>query len=420
MTSFNYQGKLGGNGLDTGGLQARRTTGDRDRPQPHADGLASDTPIPTAEGWTPIGELTPGQRVFDRRGNPVPVAAVYPQGEQPLCQVDLDDGGCLLVAEGQPWHTLTHYTRSLIHKGRNSLRNWGPVLIPPTTLEVKQHLLHVSGGCIESGHSIPLARPLRLPDRTLSVDPYILGLWLGDGHSRTATITCHQEDEPHYRRRAEAAGENWRILRMKGQVCTCSLAHPPQPLLLTRLRALGVYRNKHVPAPYLRASEEQRLALLWGLMDSDGTIAANCQAEYTSISEILAAGVLELALSLGQKATLRKDLARLYGRVISDNWRVHFSPTLLVATLPRKVDRLHPALARREPIRLTRLDQRYIRNVSPCGKGEVTAIRLAAGGRFFLAGPHMIPVLGRWPDFQRVVLRTSKPVTPDQVPAGVV
>ena len=331
--------------------------------------------------------------------------------------MDLDDGNCLLVAEGQPWHTLTHYTRSLIHKGQNSLRNWGPVPIPVTTQEVEQRLLHVSGGCIESRHSIPLARPLRLPDRTLSVDPYILGLWLGDGHSGSAAINCHQEDEPHYRRRAEAAGENWRILTMKDQVCTCSLAGPPQPRLLTRLKALGVYINKHVPAPYLRASGEHRLALLWGLMDSDGTIAPNGHAEYTSISKTLAAGVLELAL--WQKATLRKDLAKLYGRVISDNWRVHFSATLMVATLPRKVDRLRPALARREPIPLTRLDQRYIRNVSPCGKGEVTAIRLAAGHRFFLAGAHMIPVLGRRPEFRPAGLRTSKPVSPIKSQQGL-
>ena len=78
MTAFNYHGRLRRNKLDTGSLQAPRTTGDRNRSQPPTDGLASDTAIPTAEGWTPIGELTPGQRVFDRRGNPVPVAAVCP------------------------------------------------------------------------------------------------------------------------------------------------------------------------------------------------------------------------------------------------------------------------------------------------------------------------------------------------------
>ena len=99
--------------------------------------------------------------------------------------------------------------------------------------------------------------------------------------------------------------------------------------------------------------------MLHGLMDSDGHIDARGLAEYTSISHQLALGVLELALTLGQKAVLGKGVATLNGRVISDKWRVLFTPTIYAASLPRKADRLTGFLERREGIPLTRVTTVY-------------------------------------------------------------
>ena len=130
-------------------------------------------------------------------------------------------------------------------------------------------------------HSVPLALPLQLPERPLEIDPYLLGLWLGDGNSREPAITCHIDDEPHYRMRADAAGERWRIRSSSKNVRTCALSRGRIPLSRTRLNALNLLRNKHVPQKYLRSAGPQRLALLQGLMDSDGTIDhRNGVAEY--------------------------------------------------------------------------------------------------------------------------------------------
>ena len=225
-------------------------------------------------------------------------------------------------------------------------------------------MLHESGTLVEAMHSVPLARPLQLPDRPLPIDPYLLGLWLGDGASAAPDITCHPDDEPHYRKRALAAGEQWRIRDSHGprkDILTCTMSHGPEPRFSDRLRDLGVKGNKHIPTLYLRSAYEQRLALLQGLMDFDGYIADRGVAEYTSISHQLARGVLELPLTLGQKAVLGKGVATLYGRVISDKWRVLFTPTIYVASLPRKSNRLTGFLERREGIALTRLMQWYVR-----------------------------------------------------------
>ena len=71
-------------------------------------GLADDTPIPTPDGWTTVGEIAVGQQVFDERGEPCTVVGVYPQGEQPVCRVRFDGKSALLAGARQPWVTLTH------------------------------------------------------------------------------------------------------------------------------------------------------------------------------------------------------------------------------------------------------------------------------------------------------------------------
>ena len=363
-------------------------------------GLADATPIPTPDGWTTVGEIALGQHAFDERGQPCTVIGVYPQGDQPVCWIIFDDWSILTAGVRQPWVTLTHSHRAKIHKETRSLDHWASCLMPPTTEEIGAHLLHESGTLVEAMHSVPLARPLQLPDRPLPIDPYLLGLWLGDGSSVAADITCDTPDEPHYRKRALAAGENWRIRRFGGprkDILTCTMSGEPQPRFLTRLRELGVKGNKHVPTLYLRSGNEQRLALLHGLMDSDGHIDDRGLAEYTSISHRLALGVLELALTLGQKAVLGKGVATLYGRVISDKWRVLFTPTIYPASLPRKTDRLTGFLERREGIPLTRLMQRYIRAASYAGTRRTTEIAVDSPSHLFLASRSMIPARSAGP-----------------------
>ena len=364
-------------------------------------GLAHGTPIPTPDGWTTVGEIAVGQPVFDERGEPCTVVGVYPQGKQPVYLVVFDHKSVLWAGARQSWVTLTHAHRAKIHRETRVLEQWASRLMPFTTEEIAGHLLHESGTLVEAMHSVPVARPLQLPKRHLPIDPYLLGLWLGDGTSVAPDITCDMDDEPHYRKRALAAGEHWRIRDCGGpgkNILTCTMSHGPEPRFSARLRDLGVKGNKFIPTLYLRSAYEQRLALLQGLMDSDGYIADRGVAEYTSISQPLARGVLELALTLGQKAVLGKGVATLYGRVISDKWRILFTPTIYVASLPRKAARLTRFLERREGIPLTRLMQRYVRAAHYTRPLiRTTEIAVDSPSKLFLAGRSMIPALSVGP-----------------------
>jgi hypothetical protein len=268
--------------------------------------LALDTPVPTPDGLVALRDIRVGSTVFDEHGQPCRVTAVYDDIPQRAYRLTFNDGTEVLAGGEHQWVTLT--TGQVIgYLGRDRPRDrhrgprptafprgwasWGSVR---TTDELAATLRTGRGGYV---HNVPLAAPLNLAPRELPVDPYLLGAWLGDGGSRDAV----------------------------------------RPLGLERdLRLLGVLGDKHVPADYLYGSEAQRLALLQGLMDTDGHAGPGDRVEFSSTREHLARAVLWLAASLGQRPRFCKGVARLDGIDHGPKYRVAWRATRQVFTLPRK------------------------------------------------------------------------------------
>jgi intein/homing endonuclease len=229
----------------------------------------------------------------------------------------------------------------------------------------------------ESNHSIPVSGPLRTDDADLPIDPYVLGAWLGDGHSNGGEFTFADEE---IAARIESAGFQ---IEKRGNRYRWQ-AFGLRPLL----RAAGVLGDKHIPSIYLRASIAQRTALLQGLMDTDGTVDINGKCEFCSTSAVLSAQVLELITSLGIKATRSDGIAKLYGRDCGPKYRIHFfRPGLNVFHITRKAARLRAAGEARSEINRTR----YITKVEPCESVPVRCIKVDSPSSLFLASPAMIP-----------------------------
>ena len=147
-----------------------------------------------------------------------------------------------------------------------------------------------------------------------------------------------------------------------------------------------------MPPSYLRASEAQRVELLRGLMDSDGHIYATGRAEFTSTVEQLAEGALELILSLGMKGTLRRSDASAHQTRSQDAFRVQFSPTLCVTSLPRKAETAVEHIQRRAGKRLSKVRQRYIKAVQDAGPAQVTCLAVDSPSGMVVVGQQMLPV----------------------------
>lgn len=196
-----------------------------------------------------------------------------------------------------------------------------------------------------SNFAIRIAEELQLPEADLLVDPYALGAWLGDGYSANGNI-CGIDNEifdkvgrTHRTKEmkvSESHGENLRIVQVVG--------------LKEDLKQLDLLHNKHIPADYLRGSFEQRLALLQGLMDTDGTVDKNGSCELGISDERIMNGALELIRSLGIKASMTmREMSYRYVdrktgeseiRKAKDNYRINFTTNLPVFHLSRKAERL--------------------------------------------------------------------------------
>ena len=171
--------------------------------------------------------------------------------------------------------------------------------------------------------------------------------------------------------------------------------------MVSRLRDLDLLNNKHIPIEYLRASREQRVWLLAGLMDTDGSLDADgSSAVFTSMNEGLAREVLELLVSLGVRGSFRKK--EVYS---GTSYMVEFFPFEGCVTLPRKVERIRVASRGSN----NRLSQRTITNVEKTGKrAQFTCISVDAPDRLFLAGRSMIPTHNSWAIAAALVLDSAR------------
>ncbi len=318
--------------------------------------LALETPIPTPAGWACMGDLCVGDEVIGRDGAPCRVTWVSPVwADRPCYRLTFDDGTAIVADAAHEWLVFSRNDRrALVHRtegwraarrARRQSRGTGakpwvaarnaatppPTKAPPaglirTTAQIAETLKASRGA--ESNWSVPTCGALDMPAVALPIDPYVLGVWLGDGTSSMGSITSADSEIVEELQAAGYAMTKWAAPYLWNAVG-----------LKAQLRALGVLGNKHIPAAYMRASKAQRLALLQGLMDTDGSVDKDGRVEFTGMTERLVRGLWELVLSLGYKATLRTGRATLDGRDCGPKWRVGWSAEEPMFRLSRKAER---------------------------------------------------------------------------------
>lgn len=338
--------------------------------------LALDTPIATPAGWATMGQLRAGDTVFGSDGRPVRVIVAHPvMTDHPCFEVVFDDGERIVADADHIW-TVSRTERN----GRNRRT------VNMTTAEmVAEGPMVERGGKRRNLFSVPVAGALDLPPADLPVDPYLLGVWLGDGNARAPRISVGDEDLEAMRRQIEACGYETNAARER----TCWRVGVFEPGMRGRrgglnakLTALGVIADKHIPAAYMRASGSQRLALLQGIMDTDGGVENGTIAGFTATGRELAEQVRDLAASLGY-------LPRLSRHKLG-HWRVRVQcyRESTVFRLPRKTAALRSEMdGKARPWQNRR---RSIVAINPVPSVPVRCIGVDAPDHLFLAGRALI------------------------------
>jgi deoxycytidine triphosphate deaminase len=338
--------------------------------------LAVSTRIPTTTGWTTMGGVRVGDVVFDERGQPCRVvAASEVMLGRPCLRVVFSDNQEIVADAHHQW--LTFAKRDRDH-GRGH-----PRIV--TTAEMATSL-RTRG---EYTHQVQLAAPVQCAEQDLPVDPYVLGVWLGDGTSAGAVITTADEaiiEEIRGAGYAVAPTPRPLEYRIGGTGHTRNAGsgrYERNGSLSSALRNLGLLGDKRVPAQYLRSSIAQRSALLAGLMDSDGHVDTYGRCEFVSTREVLADAVVELAASLGFRPVKRKKRAVLHGVDHGPCYQVKFTPRRPVFRLPRKLARQKQGGKGHA--------FRAVVDVQRVGSEPVRCIQVSAPSGLFLVGETFIP-----------------------------
>jgi len=270
----------------------------------------------TPTGQKRIGDIQPGDFVIGVNGKPTKVVNVYPQGKKELYRVSFNDGTSVLVCKEHLWsvkasdndkqdyHVLS--TEDMLDPDKSITSN-GIGRNRTKTYQTKTYYKKTNN---QNRWKIPITEPIEFVKSTMPLESYFLGALLGDGGLSTRAVNFSTADLEMLTYLSEYLPEDITIKHKGGYNYTISTSNHRNSIT-QKLRALGLMGtksfNKFIPEIYFTASVKDRLNLIKGLMDTDG-YCGNHGAEFYSISEELAKGMVRLCQSLGGMAKIRKKI----------------------------------------------------------------------------------------------------------------
>ena len=218
--------------------------------------------------------------------------------------------------------------------------------------------------------------------KDLIIEPYLLGLWLGDGTSREGRITNIDKEVIDY---LYTKGVSNKYKDKRNGCLTFRIKG-----LTTKLRKSNLLNNKHIPFDYKTTCKEDRLELLAGLIDTDGFLAKNGRnIEITQKNKQLAEDIVWLSQSVGCHATIHKTIKYCYygGKKREGKYyRIFISRN--VEKIPMKIERKKPRELYDYPknqLHFQRSNLHFAFDVIPLGIDDYYGFEID-GNRLFLLG----------------------------------
>lgn len=329
----------------------------------------------TEDGWEKIGNLQVGDRVIGSNGKPTKIVGVFPQGKRKIFRVIFNDGAETRCCDDHLWLVNTPNRR------RKGLP--GCVL---SLSEIRASLVDRQGN---RRHFIPVVDEAQFPSRNLPIDPYLLGALIGDGGLTQNAVMFSTVDAELLVQIAMAVPEPVQVIPAGGCSYRLSVgngggARKRKNPLSVALKELGLSGcgsdDKFIPVDYLFASAAQRIALLQGLMDTDGYCSKDGTIQFSSNSERLVDECRDLVCSLGGVA--RKNVK------ISASGKFHFTITCAIPYWIKPF-RLSRKLARYTPRRKYQ-PARAFAEVIPDGEEEAVCIEVAARDHLYVTDDYIV------------------------------
>lgn len=334
-------------------------------------GLPLDTEIPTLDGWSTMENLKVGDTVFDKDGKQCKVIVKSEVHHNPCYKIHFSKDISIVADEEHRW--LINFSTHPSTKYKGQLRS--EIM---TTKELYEYLQTYNPKNQYQVPKIYINKELELEEKELPIDPYILGLWLGDGTAESGRIT------------QELNTTSWEIIKSKGFELGENSEHRDKKAetktvygLYPLLRENNLLNNKHIPDIYQRASRNQRINLIRGLMDADGFYDKTHKMFIMSTNYYWQAdGLIKLLSSLGVKSTLNKVNRPGYSKEGTITYDVKF-----------KTSQFNPFLCRNQDIICE--DYKFanyysIKNIEPVDMVPTQCIQVDSPSHTFLCTRHML------------------------------
>lgn len=355
-------------------------------------GLSGDSVL-TPTGWRQYRDLVVGDQVIGSNGTPTQILGVYPQGVVPVSKVTFSDRSSIVVGDDHLWAV---QSRKQIKIGSTNRHVW-------STAELATKQLRLADGSFN--YRIPLVQPVQYAKHDLPIEPYTLGVLLANGHLENPIFSTNDRSVAggvgrlnpdlmvkQYQGGGPGTGSAERYYLRSKHGCT----NP----VINGLRMLGLHgktsHHKFIPETYLRATAEERLLVLQGLLDCDASSGLNKDGSvhqgnvrYYTRSTQLAHGVQEIVHSLGGTASITENDARNgHGHAEPDESKDYVVSIVLPTSISpflfaeEKVQR-HESRGHREPVR-------SVVSVESMGEAEGICIMVEAQDHLYVTQEHIV------------------------------
>jgi len=342
--------------------------------------------ILTPDGWVKMGDIKLGSKVLTPDGSMANVIGVFPQGKKDVYKITFSDGTSAESCIEHLWLTRTQRDRDYNRKGEvKSLE------------EISKSLRNKNG---KRNHSIPIVSPIEFDFKELKIDPYILGCLLGDGYIKSGSPCLSSADNEILDffadylpsigcKISKINGSKYDYRITKDGNKRNNFANPLKEFLSElKLQGLGS-EDKFIPKDYKLSSVGDRLSIIRGLMDTDGTVTkSGLKSTFTSTSAKLANDLAEIVRSLGGKATVNSRFTtyKYKGRtkIGKESFRVtislskEFCPFLL----SRKANRWRPTSS----VNL----RKYIDKIDKLSKKETQCIMIDSKDHLYITDDYIV------------------------------
>jgi intein/homing endonuclease len=328
----------------------------------------------TKKGPKQMGSLTLKDEIIGSDGKPYPIVGIFPQGLKPYVEITFSDGSTVECGEDHLWNVSCRKERKKLDYSYKTLKT--------------RDLTEITLKDGRANYKIPLCKPVMFEKKKVDLDPYILGLLIGDGgfsSNEVAITTSYLFLFTKIKTYFETLGY---VLTPKSDNITYGIVKKEKgngsneiKKILTDLGLMGKHsRDKFIPKSYLYNSLEKRTALLQGLMDTDGYVDEKGKASYTSASSKLVEDVRLLCQSMGFNASFTKKWNKKYKRFYYTTF-FDYDPSVTICTLPDKVKRLK---------KKRRLDGKYITSIVKKGFTQTQCIAVSSPDRLYLTDSFVV------------------------------